>query len=245
MRLSSNSTQSSFIDTLHNQKLYEMRVIKTIPQFNDKYIKLSEQGIPIKKNFAKLIGCWNTEFGELNTIIQLWEFDSYREYKDIKEKLETDAKWQKTFVDKAPPMLIKEENMTMRKISDEPLSMIEDPGADSSNLPTAHYRLNIYALTNSLDRGVLKFKEIRAKYFKSFTDDKKDNGSVCVSHLGTFLPESDKMNQLFEFVRHNNMDDKTFYKKRSELQQLNSQLSDVAQLVSSQILLPLSFSPLK
>ncbi|WJV54440.1 NIPSNAP family protein [Pectobacteriaceae bacterium CE90] len=75
------------------------------------YIKLFEDvGLPIISKYSKLIGYWQTESGELNQVIHIWEYESLDERIQKRRKLYQDDEWITQFIPLALPMLEKQES---------------------------------------------------------------------------------------------------------------------------------------
>jgi hypothetical protein len=74
--------------------IYEMRTYRTkvhaAPAFLTVY---EEKGIKIISKYAKLIGCWQTESGTLNSIVFIWAYDDFNHRLAQRTKLWNDKEW--------------------------------------------------------------------------------------------------------------------------------------------------------
>ncbi|CAK9298456.1 unnamed protein product [Gordionus sp. m RMFG-2023] len=220
------------------EKLYEMRMYKVEPQHMKKFIQITTDNMPIRVKYSKLLGYWFTEFGTLNRVIHLWEYDSYQQRSQVRDSLSKDEQWLK-FLNVMKPLLKKEKNISLRKLSD--LICYDTPPNQPGNV---HYRLNVFVLKEPHEANACKFKELADRIFKELADDKIDS----FQHIGTFIADSGKMNQIIQYVRCSNLDDAALHKKfceNKELQNLRSEIEKIAVLGNSQILKPAPFSPLK
>jgi hypothetical protein len=74
--------------------IYEMRTYRTkvhaTPAFLDVYEKV---GIKIISKYAKLVGCWYTESGTLNSIVFIWAYNDFNHRMEQRTKLWEDKEW--------------------------------------------------------------------------------------------------------------------------------------------------------
>ncbi|MFB5661334.1 NIPSNAP family protein [Alteribacillus sp. HJP-4] len=93
---------------------YEMRTytikVGHMKQYLDHFEKF---GLPVISKYARLVGWWYTDIGELNQVIHIWEYESLDDRKQKREALYEDAEWVNDFIPKAFPMLEKQESKIM------------------------------------------------------------------------------------------------------------------------------------
>ena len=74
--------------------IYEMRTyrmkVHAVPAFLSVY---QERGIKIISRYAKLIGCWQPESGELNTVVFIWAYEDFNHRLAQRKKLWEDKEW--------------------------------------------------------------------------------------------------------------------------------------------------------
>ena len=98
---------------IHELRTYTVKV----GQMNQ-YIKHFEKiGLPIISKYSKLKGYWYTETGELNQIIQIWEYESFDERMEKRKALYNNSEWLEKFIPIALPMLEKQESRIMNATS--------------------------------------------------------------------------------------------------------------------------------
>ncbi|MDF2646959.1 MAG: hypothetical protein K0Q73_2764 [Paenibacillus sp.] len=102
--------------------IYEMRTYMVkIGKLND-YLRLTEEvGIPIISNYAKLIGYWYTEIGELSQVVHIWEYPSLDVRAERRKALFSDQEWLDKFIANALPMLEKQENKVLYAANFSPI----------------------------------------------------------------------------------------------------------------------------
>jgi len=102
--------------------IFEMRTYTIkIGKLGD-YIKHFEiVGMPIISKYAKLIGYWHTESGELNQIIHIWAYDDLNTRALKRAELYKDKNWLQNFIPTALPMLDKQESRIMTPSSFSPI----------------------------------------------------------------------------------------------------------------------------
>ncbi|NEU30888.1 NIPSNAP family protein [bacterium LRH843] len=93
---------------------YEMRTYTIKIGKTQEYLKhFEEVGMPIISKYAKLVGYFYTDIGELNQIIHIWEYASLDERKQKRAELYQDPEWIANFLPIAGPMLEKQESKIM------------------------------------------------------------------------------------------------------------------------------------
>lgn len=101
---------------------YEMRTYTVRPGKVKDYLKHFEDvGLPILSRYAKLIGYWHTEIGELNQLIHIWAYDSLDQRAERRAALYQDPDWQANFLPHAMSMLEKQETKILLPAAFSPL----------------------------------------------------------------------------------------------------------------------------
>jgi hypothetical protein len=102
--------------------IYEMRTYSIkIGKLQD-YLKVFEEvGLPIISKYAKLVGYWYTEIGELNQIVHIWEYPSLDVRAERRKALYNDQEWLETFIAHAMPMLEKQESKILYSANFSPI----------------------------------------------------------------------------------------------------------------------------
>jgi hypothetical protein len=101
---------------------YEMRTYSIKVGKMKEYLKhFEEVGLPIISKYAKLVGWWYTEIGELNQVVHIWGYESLDERISKREDLYNDEDWLGLFVPKAFSMLERQESKLLRAADFSPI----------------------------------------------------------------------------------------------------------------------------
>jgi len=101
---------------------FEMRTYTVQPGYLNEYIKHFEDvGLEIISRYAKLVGYWYTDIGELNQIVHIWAYESLDDRSRKRAALYQDRDWQENFMPKALPMLQKQETKILMASNFSPI----------------------------------------------------------------------------------------------------------------------------
>lgn len=101
--------------------IYEKRTYRITPGKAAEFLKLYEaEGLGIITKYAKLVGCWVTESGPLNSVVFIWGYDDFGHRTSQRAKLGADADWQ-VFVPKILPYLDYQESVFLQPAAFSPL----------------------------------------------------------------------------------------------------------------------------
>ena len=102
--------------------IYEMRTYSVFPGRQKDYLDHFENvGLPIISRYAKLVGYWFTDIGELNQLIHIWAYESLDERARKRAALYEDKDWLNDFLPKAIPMLEKQESKILLPAAFSPI----------------------------------------------------------------------------------------------------------------------------
>lgn len=102
--------------------IFEHRTYRVHPGQAPALLTLYErEGLPIISRYAKLIGCWTTDSGVLNSVIFIWAYDDLAARTTRRAELSRDEEW-KVFVPKMLPYLVHQESSFLVPASFSPLS---------------------------------------------------------------------------------------------------------------------------
>lgn len=74
--------------------IYEMRTYRTKVHATSAFLDVYEKtGIKIISKYAKLVGCWYTESGTLNSIVFIWAYNDFNHRMEQRTKLWEDKEW--------------------------------------------------------------------------------------------------------------------------------------------------------
>ncbi|KAL6067579.1 NIPSNAP domain-containing protein [Balamuthia mandrillaris] len=211
--------------------IHELRRIEIQPNQMHEFIACTADAIPTKQEQgAKLIGYWTTEFGEpKNSIVQIWEYSSFKQREEVRSKLANNSKWRK-YAEMARPMLQKDHATIITPFDFWPLHY---PEAESGIYELRTYRLNpgnVWVWASYWEQGL----KHRSKY---------------VQPVGAWYSEIGVLNRVFHLWQYPDMD------KRKQLREsawnepgwaeVVEFTHPLIQTMESCILKPTPFSPLK
>ncbi|KGD99604.1 MULTISPECIES: NIPSNAP family protein [Rhizobium/Agrobacterium group] len=102
--------------------IYEQRIYQVTPGTTGAFLKVYEaEGLGIITQYAKLVGCWTTESGTLNSVVFIWAYDDFGHRSAQRAKLGADAAWQ-AFVPKILPFLVHQESRFLLPTAFSPLN---------------------------------------------------------------------------------------------------------------------------
>ena len=102
--------------------IYEVRTYDVKPGRLADYLKLfNDVGLPARKNFGVLVGFWFTEFGPLNQVVHLWQYESLDKRAVLRAELLKQPPWVDDFLPKALPMLDKMNSVVLNAAPFSPL----------------------------------------------------------------------------------------------------------------------------
>ena len=101
--------------------IFEHRTYRVQPGKAGEFLKLYEaEGLPLISRYAKLIGCWTTESGTLNSVVFIWAYNDFGHRSSQRAKLGQDAEWL-AFVPKMLPYLVHQESAFLTPAAFSPL----------------------------------------------------------------------------------------------------------------------------
>ncbi|QET05173.1 MULTISPECIES: NIPSNAP family protein [Cupriavidus] len=101
---------------------YEMRTYTVqIGKMKDYLKHFEKEGLPVISRYAKLVGWWYTEIGELNQVVHIWAYESLDDRIARRNALYEDKDWLEKFVPVAFPMLVNMESKLLRPADFSPI----------------------------------------------------------------------------------------------------------------------------
>lgn len=102
--------------------IYEIRTYRVHPGRAAEFLKIyQDQGLGIISRYAKLIGCWTTDVGTLNSVVFIWAYEDAGHRGGQRARLAQDAEWQR-FVPSILPFLAHQENALLTPTAFSPLT---------------------------------------------------------------------------------------------------------------------------
>ena len=101
--------------------IFEHRTYRVQPGKATEFLKLYQaEGLPIISRYARLIGCWTTESGVLNSVLFIWAYDDLGHRTAQRAKLGQDAEWL-AFIPKMLPCLVHQDSFFLTPTAFSPL----------------------------------------------------------------------------------------------------------------------------
>lgn len=102
--------------------VYEMRTYTLKIGKTHEYLRHFEEiGLPLITKYAKLVGYWYTEIGELNQIIHIWAYENMEQRAQARKALYSDREWLEKFIPVAMTLLEKQENKILYPTNFSPI----------------------------------------------------------------------------------------------------------------------------
>jgi len=140
--------------------IYEMRTSTVKQRSLSEVVKvLSTVSLDIRKdNYGKLEGCWQTEFGPLNQVLELWSYEDLNELARLQAELDVNTRWNTEYMPLLRPHLIRQNVRLLNEVK-APKAPLQTPNIYEFR----NYRTSPGAVTRWLElfTGVL---EVREKY---------------------------------------------------------------------------------
>ena len=91
--------------------IYEHRTYRVQPGTGPEFLKLYEKKcLGVIGKYAKLVGCWLTDSGTLNSVVFIWAYEDYGHRTEQRAKLGADPEWGPA-VQEILPYLVHQESM--------------------------------------------------------------------------------------------------------------------------------------
>jgi hypothetical protein len=142
--------------------IYELRTSIVKQRSLAEVVKaVSTASLDIRKdNYGKLEGCWQTEIGPLNQVLELWSYQDPNERARLTAELNTSQRWNAEYIPQLRPHLIRQDVRLLNEVR-PPKPPLQTPNI----YELRSYRTAPGAVTRWLElfTGVL---EVREKYSK-------------------------------------------------------------------------------
>lgn len=73
--------------------IYELRTVQLIPGAVPEYERRLEAALPARQRHSRLAGCWHTEIGTLQQVVELWPYESEEQRASVLAALEQESGW--------------------------------------------------------------------------------------------------------------------------------------------------------
>jgi hypothetical protein len=89
--------------------IFEHRTYRVAPGKGSEFLKTYEETcLPIITKYAKLIGCWLTESGTLNSVVFIWAYNDFAHRTAQRAEMGQDPEWQAAVKDILPYLVHQE-----------------------------------------------------------------------------------------------------------------------------------------
>lgn len=142
--------------------IYEMRTYSLLPTNLPKYLKHAEEvGRPVRGNdYGVNCGYWTSDFGTLNQVWHLWQYESFEQRQELRAKLSQNKDWTEKYVAVIRDWLLRQDIRLMHPQID-----FKAPTGEGNVYEYRYYRLAV----GKAGEWLKHFKEalpVREKYSK-------------------------------------------------------------------------------
>ncbi|XP_027865446.1 protein NipSnap homolog 3A [Xiphophorus couchianus] len=117
---------------------YEFRTYSIRPDQNSVFLKLTNEKIHLRTAHSQLIGYWTVEYGGLNKVFHIWQYDSYSQRAAVRAALAQDPSWISEYICKALPLLTAQDNEVSYLV---PWSRLKSPPQQGGVFELATFRM--------------------------------------------------------------------------------------------------------
>jgi NIPSNAP len=97
--------------------IYELITSTVKQRMLSEVVKAAGMSLDIRKdNHGKLEGCWQTEIGPLNQVIELWSYQDLNQRALLLAQLSTNPRWSAEYIPLLRPHLIRQEIRLMNEV---------------------------------------------------------------------------------------------------------------------------------
>nr|XP_055034941.1 protein NipSnap homolog 3A isoform X1 [Misgurnus anguillicaudatus] len=121
-----------------NGTFYEFRTYFIQPHLNSAFLKLTNEKIHLRTAHSKLLGYWTVEYGGINQVFHIWEYDNYAQRASVRAGLAQDPTWTEQYLSKAMPMLTSQDNEVTYLV---PWSKIQTPPKEGGVYELATFQM--------------------------------------------------------------------------------------------------------
>jgi NIPSNAP len=128
--------------------IYELRTSTVKQRSLSEVVNAAGMSLDIRKdNYGKLEGCWQTEIGPLNQVMELWSYQDLNQRARLLAELNTNPRWSSEYMPRLRPHLIRQEIRLLNEVR-APKGPVETP--------------NIYEFRNyrTIPGGVARWLEL-------------------------------------------------------------------------------------
>jgi hypothetical protein len=79
-----------------------------------KFVQLTSEKIALRTAHSPLVGYWNVEFGQINSVVHIWQYDSLAHRAQVRAALAVDTVWNGHYMNEVKPMWQSQSNALLR-----------------------------------------------------------------------------------------------------------------------------------
>jgi NIPSNAP len=107
--------------------IYELRTSTAKQRSLSEVVNAAGMALDIRKDsYGKLEGCWQTEIGPLNQVMELWSYQDLNQRARLLAELNTNSRWSSEYMPRLRPHLIRQEIRLLNEVR-APKGPVETP----------------------------------------------------------------------------------------------------------------------
>jgi NIPSNAP len=158
--------------------IYELRTSTVKQRSLSEVVKAaSTMSLDIRKdNYGKLEGCWQTEIGPLNQVLELWGYENLNARARLQAELDANPRWSREYVPLLRPHLIRQDVRLLNEVK-APKAPLQTPNIYEFR----NYRTSPGAVTRWLQlfTGVLEVREKYTRMVGLWATEAPEANEVC------------------------------------------------------------------
>ena len=210
--------------------IHELRTYTFHPGKINTYLQIARDvGRPVRgQNYGINLGYWTSEFGSLNQIWHLWQYESMEERARLRDALGKNERWTKEYVANIRPLIARQDIRFLNLVN----------GVNKPEQEGGFYELRMYRFSpgtaGTFARNYREILPVREKYSKN---------------IGLWTSEAPQPNEFLHMWNYQSLDARA--KARAALFQDPDWLAFVAKgagtivEMNNVLLLPTDYSPMK
>ena len=214
-----------------SRRFYEHRTYTIKPQNFNEFMQLTNEYIHLRTAHSKLMGYWTTEYGGLNEVTHLWQYDNHGHRTAVRAALANDSNWISSYASKVLPMIVKQDNAILYPF--HWYNVVEKP-----NLEQGVYEMRQHTVVPS------KLEQFSHRFQQGVEDRNKYSQLI-----GFWYSDFGELNQVYQLWHYRSPDERLKIREKSEQDEMWKETIRDSKLflssMSSKLLVPTKFSPWK
>lgn len=210
-------------------RFYELRTYSIKPKRFGEFMELTNEHFHLRTAHSKLMGYWTTEYGGLNEVSHIWQYDNHGHRTAVRAVLASDPNWISKYFSKVLPMIVKQDNAVLQAFPW--YDIVEKPALEQGVYEMRRHTIlpgKLEQFSHRFQQGV----EDRNKYSQM---------------IGIWYSEFGTLNQVYQLWHYRSPDDRAKIREAAEKDEMWSEtIRDCKAYLSSmesKLLVPTKFSP--